>query len=418
MKSPAQTNFPAWNIKLIDNKLLQENIPYNDLTGYENNNNKYVFVGTKKNILAYEISDSLNLLFTIKTPDTVALHRDMKVYKNYLYCVASEGNSSLQIYDLSFLPDSVKLIYSSDSLVKNGRNIFIDTTMKFLFVASCRDGKLQEYGLRGFSLQNPTNPKPFWQDFYLNVSDGYSNNGITYLNCGTQGLWIFDFRDTANVKLIQSLEYYPNKGFCHSGTKEDSIYVFSEESINTGVKICSVNPDFSVQIESEVFSNNPPTSLPHSVWLRNGILFVSYYADGLQIFNARDVKNPFKIGYFDSFPKDTTFHYVGNWGVFAGYKDSNLVVISDRQNGLFLLNVSDCWKTVNIDSKKIDEIKIFPNPAGELLHYSPEDSEIKIYDLTGKLITRATKSPVNISSLPKGVYFLRTKEKTFKFVKN
>ena len=50
--------------------------------------------------------------------------------------VCDEGPSSLQIMDLSFLPDSVSVIYDDDSLITRSHNIFIDTAYSKLYSCS------------------------------------------------------------------------------------------------------------------------------------------------------------------------------------------------------------------------------------------------------------------------------------------
>ena len=55
------------------------------------------------------------------------IHRDYHDYNGYLYAVCDEGVSSLQIIDISTLPDSVSLVYDSSELFERSQNIFIDT---------------------------------------------------------------------------------------------------------------------------------------------------------------------------------------------------------------------------------------------------------------------------------------------------
>ena len=57
-----------------------------------------------------------------------AVHRDYHDYNGYLYAVCDENYSSLQIMDLHYLPDSVPVLYDSDSLIIRAHNLFIDTS--------------------------------------------------------------------------------------------------------------------------------------------------------------------------------------------------------------------------------------------------------------------------------------------------
>ena len=75
--------------------------------------------------------------------------------------------------------------------------------------------------------------------------------------------------------------------------------------------------------------------IAHNVIIRNNIAFVSYYHDGLQIFDLSDPSSPQKIGHYDT--------YIGNPAVsYAGVGEStprngDKILVSDRAYGLFLL---------------------------------------------------------------------------------
>lgn len=81
-----------------------------------------------------------------------------------------------------------------------------------------------------------------------------------------------------------------------------------------------------------------------------------------------------------------------------------------------LLSVSD------ID-KEFLKFKIYPNPVSDKIYISGVStiSNVSIYDLNGRRILEAELSNVNssidLSALPFGVYLLKVKEETFKFVK-
>lgn len=66
------------------------------------------------------------------------------------------------------------------------------------------------------------------------------------------------------------------------------------------------------------------------------------------------------------------------------------------------------------------QIKIYPNPVNEILNVDFENiqAELKIVDLLGKemLIVKHTKR-INVSELPKGVYFIKIGNEMKKFVK-
>ena len=131
------------NIELLDQWYI-EGLPitndgesvFNDVWGLEIENDKYAIIGSTNGTHILSIID--NRLEEIdfvagKYAGNQAIHRDFHDYNGYLYAVCDENASSLQIMDLSYLPDSVHLVYDSDSLIVRAHNIFIDTANAKLY---------------------------------------------------------------------------------------------------------------------------------------------------------------------------------------------------------------------------------------------------------------------------------------------
>lgn len=66
-------------------------------------------------------------------------------------------------------------------------------------------------------------------------------------------------------------------------------------------------------------------------------------------------------------------------------------------------------------------VRIYPNPASEIISIETTDGEIEIYDAFGRRVFSANASygltVLDISNLPKGIYLLRTNNTTNKFIK-
>ena len=59
------------------------------------------------------------------------------ILMDYLYVVCDEGSSStLQIIDVSNLPNSVNTVYDSNQLFTKSHNIFIDTATAKLYACA------------------------------------------------------------------------------------------------------------------------------------------------------------------------------------------------------------------------------------------------------------------------------------------
>ncbi|MDA8692773.1 T9SS type A sorting domain-containing protein [Saprospiraceae bacterium] len=76
--------------------------------------------------------------------------------------------------------------------------------------------------------------------------------------------------------------------------------------------------------------------------------------------------------------------------------------------------------TIDIENRSISEMKIYPNPATEILNIKGlNDSSYEVYDITGKRVIRESKAnKVDLSNLSGGTYFLRTNDgRVMRFIK-
>jgi hypothetical protein len=72
--------------------------------------------------------------------------------------------------------------------------------------------------------------------------------------------------------------------------------------------------------------------------VRDGLVFVSYYHDGLQVFDISDPTSPNLIAWYDTFIETSHAGFAGAWGVHSALP-SGRILISDITNGLFVLEV-------------------------------------------------------------------------------
>jgi hypothetical protein len=67
-------------------------------------------------------------------------------------------------------------------------------------------------------------------------------------------------------------------------------------------------------------------------------------------------------------------------------------------------------------------VRLFPNPTTgviEIVGLEDSDKEGAVFDAAGRLqLSKVVLTvPIDVSFLPQGIYFLRTKQKVFKFIK-
>ena len=250
-------------------------------------------------------------------------HRDFFSMDNYLYGVCDQGTSTLQIIDLTNLPNSVSLVYNSDSLISTSHNMFIDTENKKLYSTN---GTVLD-------ISNPVQPT-FLFNMGFSCHDLYVENDTGYFNCGGS-LQIFEM--TTNFpQNIGSLTSYPQQGYNHSGWKENDIYVFADENHGLSLKVVDVSDLSNLSVTALFNSEVDANSIAHNLIIRDNFVYVSYYHDGLQIFDISDPYNPIKVGYYDTYLPNNHNGYAGNWGV-DPQLPSGIILVSDVQSGLFVL---------------------------------------------------------------------------------
>ena len=302
---------------------------YTDVYGVAINGGEYAVIGSTMGAHIIDVTNPSQSYEAAFVPGafqgSLVTHRDYFHMDNYLYAVCDQGSSTLQIIDLSNLPNSVTIIYDTDSLISTTHNIFIDTLNKKLYTTS---GKV-------FDISDPINPSfLFHMGFFYH--DLYVENDTGYFNCFSNGLQIYEMT-TNSPQYLGSLTSYPDQGTNHSGWKKDSIYLMADENGGLSLKVIDVSDLNNLQVIA-LFNSGvlPSPAVPHNLIIRDNFVYVSYYCDGLQVFDISNPNNPIKAGYYDTYPSIYCSGFKGNWGV-DPLLPSGIILVSDVQSGLFVL---------------------------------------------------------------------------------
>ena len=111
------------------------NNTYNECWGLEVNGSEIAIIGSTDGTHFFDVTDPANATQVAYVAGAYqgggVIHRDYHDFQGYLYVVCDEGSSStLQIIDISTLPDSVTTVYDSNALFTKSHNIYIDTDKK------------------------------------------------------------------------------------------------------------------------------------------------------------------------------------------------------------------------------------------------------------------------------------------------
>jgi choice-of-anchor B domain-containing protein len=423
------------NVRLLDHwfsdtiMTSSSQVRFSSCWAFVQNGREYGVIGSTEGAHIFELTEQDSLRFVDFVPgryqSAQAITREYKHYQNYVYAICDEGPSSLQIIDVSYLPDSVHLVADlQDQNFGKSHNLFIDSLNARLYLTLVNpivNGNEQGIiPMRVYSLANPILPTLLWEgpNDIPEVHDLYVKNNRAILNCGFDAMRTYDFSDPSNPIYVNNLSFYPQQGYNHQGwlSPDESTYVFADETAGLPIKKCRVLPNGQLQVQQFFGTENSPyPKTPHNVHITNEFAFVAYYNDGLRIFDLR--KNPpTEIGVYDTYFDNTItngFSMWGAWGIHA-LLPSERILISDRNNGFFLFEFDRSKFII----PSTEHVQLYPNPSSigeEVFVRLPNDEvsefDVNIVDAKGNLVANLEIQQQSYAHLPvdlaAGCYFMR-----------
>ena len=358
---------PSANMELLGS-LDVPNLPerfgakYNDCWGFKHDNGTEVaIIGGIEDIFFVDVtvpSDPVIIythhVLNLPTGSTnQSLWRDFKTYGNYAYASADEGTSGLLIFDLSQVPDTVTMVNQITSFWNRAHNIHIDTQNGKLYAAG---SNTVNNGLIIVDLiPDPAHPTT---NYYvpLNsvgggyVHDVYVSDNVAYCSHGNlQKLQIYDFTNMPSFTVVGAVENYPEPGYNHSSwvSPDANWLVMADETHGSDLKLVDISDPGDISSDdihtfySELLGAGAPgSSIVHNPFILGDLVYLSYYHDGVQVFDISNPENITQVGYYDTYPDNTGYSgYEGCWGVYP-YLPSGIIIASDMTYGLFVLELT------------------------------------------------------------------------------
>jgi choice-of-anchor B domain-containing protein len=439
-----------WNDSTLVGSTWYDNT-YNEVWGVAVNGREYAVVGSTAGTHFIDVTDP-NAPEQVQFVPGAAqgggiIHRDYHDYGNYLYAVCDEGPSTMQIMDISQLPDTVLVPYDTNAEIRTAHNIFIDTATAKLYAFALNGGSLGYSAMRIYDISEPLNPQAYGEYnnfgglFAGHVHDGYVRDDIAFLNCGTDGFAIVDFSDPTEPRPISTLTDYPARGYNHSGwlTDDAQYYYMGDENHGYDIKAIEVADPCEPTVRNTFNAEVPnPSSIPHNQVVACNYLYVPYYYDGLVVYDISDPANPEKVLYYDTSNEPEGNSYKGAWGVYPFLPSGNILV-TDMQEGLFVFEAidADCAATQQLEPVDLDcltptstneftaeeVLRVFPQPASSRLQVEwsgldgAQPLQAQLYATTGQLVQSwqptAFDSRLELTlpdGLGAGVYVLRLRQ--------
>lgn len=377
------------------------NNTYNEVFGFVKDGREYAVIGSTAGTHVFDITDNDSVhqvaFFEGAYTGTGVIHRDYDYYNGYLYMVCDEGSSTLQIADMQNMPDVASVVYDSNELFARSHNIFIDTAKARLYACAPANSQGFVYSMMVYNISNPTTPTLMSiPDLPHYTHDAYIRNDTAYLNLSGYGLGVYDYSNPFAANTLGTLTDYASftQGYNHSGwlNEKGNIYVFADENYGYPLKVCDVTDLSDIKVVSTLSSGGGPNSIPHNMMIKDDLVYVAYYHDGLQVFDISVPEQPVKTGSFKTYYEDDHEYYSGAWGVHVF--PSGKIAVSDMQFGLYIVQAIPTTPTSTIATTptqpKLRLQTLSPSDNTLLLHYYNFDvatsAQFCFYDLQGRRI--------------------------------
>lgn len=330
-------------------------VTYNDIWGYTaSDGTEYGIIGNVDSIVIVKLSDPSNPVREYAYyGGGHAVWRDFKVHNDHLFAVCDGCSEGMHIFDLSALPGgAVSHVMTTTSWFSRAHNIFIDTATQKLYAAGTNTAN---EGLVVLDVSTPASPSLIGNvifdqiagNFY--VHDVYVKNDTAYCSHGWTGYYIWDL---ANAPTETYIDSYDSPGYNHSSWNDTTgTYAYYAEEVPLGRPMAVVDlsnmhdpvNDISVlsTFKDPILSNSTQVT-PHNPFVKEDSLIISYYEDGLKVYDLSNPASPDLIAYYDTYPDNSSYTgYDGAWGTYP-FLPSGHLLVSDIKYGLNILKVQNC----------------------------------------------------------------------------
>jgi choice-of-anchor B domain-containing protein len=331
---------------------------YNDIWGYTDpSGTEFALIGQWNGTSIVDISTDLaNPQLIEFIPGSYSSHRDIKSFGEYIY-IGTEANRSdpysedfdiiqqgIQVVDMTD-PTNPELVNEWDGIVQSHNIMSEDDPYLYVIGANDDEDAWGAADLIILDLSDPVNPVKVgeWNGGYLH--DVCLDGDILYgMGIYTDSIYAIDISDKSNPELIISWGGIPSSHACWVSDDGHTLFSASETSYGH-ILSWDVSNLFNINLLDEWYPELGEEWSVHNIFYKNGFIFASHYAFGLQIV---DVRNPYEMqtaGFFDTYPYSGAGLFDGAWGTFP-YFESNRIIVSDRKLGLFVIEFTEeDWTT-------------------------------------------------------------------------
>lgn len=385
----AAAGYPCSNVDLVSFMPLSElgagpGIGLNDAWGWVDpeTEQRWALVGREDGVAFVDITtpESPRYAGELPMPSTAQSNvwRDIKVDGWYAFVVADgsasrQGLHGMQVFDLRRLrtANGDPITFSSDAHYTEffvAHNVVVnEETDRAYAVGARRDQRSCNAGLHIIDISDPLNPT--FMGCFADVGTGRVGGGYVHdaqcvlydgpdrVHAGREicvgsnetAISIADVTDPESPVGI-ARGTYPSASYVHQGWfTEDQRYFIQNDELDERVFDARTHTyiwdltDLDDPVLLTDFTSNV-ISTDHNLYVRGDFVYQANYSSGLRILDISDPAAPFVAGYFDTRPQDSAVNFSGAWTAWP-FPDSDLVIISSRGEGLFVVKPADLLGT-------------------------------------------------------------------------
>ena len=409
------------NITLLGRLPLSEigggasNVLGNDCWGWTDplTGNEYAIFGLSNGTSFIDITDPYDPKYLGKLPTQTGNNtwRDMKVYNNHVFIVAdNNGSHGMQIFDLTELRnvDPANPQSFSNTAHYSGfteaHNIVINEDSGYAYVVGAN---VSNGGLHILDISDPMNPTyagQFTGDgythdaqavFYFGPDQDYVGKEIVFAS-NTDTLTIVDVDDKSNISQI-SRTGYPGSEYSHQGwLSADHRFFYMDDELDEWYASTTINTRTRVwdvqDLDNPVYLgyyDGVEETIDHNLYVKGNYIYQANYTSGLRVLKVNDAASLDieEYGFFDTYNTDNNISFNGAWSCYP-YFESGSIIISDRQNGLFIVRKDHeivAPSTINViigklESGIIEDLEISDDLKLEI---DPRKAQLCFFEVTG-----------------------------------
>jgi choice-of-anchor B domain-containing protein len=363
-------------------------VEYNDIWGYRHGAKEFGVIGSNSAVNIVDVTDCGNPVLAHQWIDgSSVIWRDIKDYGDYIYAVCDGGacQEGLQVINKNDYSQSQSL-----AEFRSAHNIYVEKESGRLYVVG---SNTNSHGIWIYDIKtDPANPT-LLKDLRLRdvqndpsgnyyIHDLYVLNDTAYCSHGYVGFRIWDLTDLNSVSLIGDLD--DSNGYNHSSWKHPNapyLYVAEEVPIGKPIYVYDISDitepfttySFKDPLEEPNYSNNRP----HNPFVLRERLYISYYHDGVQVYDVSDPEMPERIAYYDTYDDNNGNGYSGYEGAWGTYPflPSGCILASDITYGL---NTLELTLTPDSDSRMPSDDIIIDNEDRGIVFRTPENDYVRV----------------------------------------